>query len=306
MIYVAVPYLFVTAVFVVFQRSLIFRPSQSGPLPARAAHFDPHSGEDIELSAADGVVLHGWRIRSARSLQADEGHRWLMIYFPGNSGHRHGRRSDLQEIADLGVDVLIVDYRGYAENQGSPTEEHLSADARTVWRAAIERFAYDPSRVVVFGESLGGAVATRLVAELGDDGPAALIVTSTFSSLADVARWTYPTFPFGILLWDHFDSESHIASVRSSVVVIHGADDEFVPLHLGQRLFDAAPDVSPRGVRKHWEKVAGMGHNDVPLRVLQKTLTDVRASSVSDPQVLPSGGVEKRLIGEPLPVVPMK
>ncbi|WP_145030198.1 alpha/beta hydrolase [Caulifigura coniformis] len=293
MIYVALPYLFVTAIFVLFQRSLIFRPSRSAPLPAASAELDPHSAEDVEVSADDGVVLHGWLIRSFRNHERAEDHRWLMIDFPGNSGHRYERRSDLREIADLGLDVLIVDYRGYAENQGAPTEERLAADARAVWQAAIDRYRYAPSQIVVFGESLGGAVATRLAAELGDDAPAALILASTFNSLADVASWTYPAFPFGILLWDHFDSETRIAGVRCSVIVIHGADDEFVPVELGQRLFDAAPELSAKGVTKRWEKVAGMGHNDVPLHVLRKSLEDVMASPAIDVDSLPRTGSKR-------------
>jgi uncharacterized protein len=287
-IYVLAPYVAIVLVFVLFQRSLIYVPTKSGPLVAVDRDFQPHTVEQVLVKADDEVELHGWLIHSATPSPGtrNEPARSLVIYFPGNAGHRAMRRPDLVEVADSGVDVLIVDYRGYAENGGSPSEASFVSDARNVWKLATGHFGYPPERIAVFGESLGGAVAIRLCADLCCSGtpPGALIVTSTFTSLGDMAAWLYPAFPFRFLVWDRFDSLARMKDVNCPVTVIHGDADELIPWQQGRRLLEAAPETSASLVPKRWVQVAGMGHNDVPIQLLREALGKTFQEQVDPPR----------------------
>jgi fermentation-respiration switch protein FrsA (DUF1100 family) len=273
-LYAVIPYAAVIVIFTAFQRRLIYRPEKVASLAAEPGRFLPHIAQDIQVRTKDGLILKGWLIRSAAT-EHDQSVHPLVIYFPGNSGNRETRRVDLKEVAAAGTDVMVVDYRGYGDSPGSPSEKTIATDAHAVWEAATHDYGYLPYRILVFGESLGGAVAVRLCAELSDSGtpPAALVVTSTFSSLPNVAAWSYPAFPFRYLLLDRFDSAARIARITCPVTIIHGTDDEIVPIEEGRRLFEAAPAQSSSGVDKRWEQVPRMGHNDVPTHLLSEILT---------------------------------
>lgn len=274
-IYVAAPYLAVIVIFTVFQRRLIYQPERSEGLARNEADFLPHSRKAVALPVDGGLILNGWLIRSNHPIAESE--RWLAIYFPGNSGHRDVRRRDLLEVADAGFDVLIFDYRGYGDNPGSPSERALTADARAIWEEATRQRGYSAGRILLFGESLGGAVAIALCADVCKAGevPAGLTVVSSFSSLPDVAASLYPAFPFRFLLFDRYDAASRIADIRCPIAIIHGEADDIVPSELGRRLFDAAPTASADGVPKQWELVLRMGHNDVPQQQLSTTLRNM-------------------------------
>ncbi len=177
-------------------------PTKTGRLPARDVTSPDVVISDVAIDARPGLTLHGWRFHPPGALPTPgalpEGEpRLLVLYFPGNGGCRRDRISDCRDFTQLGCEVLLFDYRGYGENGGSPSEANIAADARRVWAYATQELQFPPARILVFGESLGGAVATRLVAELsrGGESPAALLLNSTFSSLADVVRWHYPAIP---------------------------------------------------------------------------------------------------------------
>ena len=152
--------------------------------------------------------------------------------------------------------MLLFDYRGYGENTGHPSEEGLALDAAAArdWLAA--RTEVDGQRLVYFGESLGGAVALRLAIE---HPPAALILRSPFTSLADAGRVHFPWLPVGRLLLDRYPSASRIADVRVPLLVIAGDRDTIVPDTLSRQLFDAAPEP------KQFVLIAGADHNDPQL-----------------------------------------
>jgi uncharacterized protein len=211
-LFAVVPYLAVTALMVCCQRELIYQPTKTGRLLAAEVASPGLVIEDAELEADDGRVLHGWRF-VAESHAEDES-RLLVIYFPGNAGCRRDRFADCRDFTQLGCDVLLFDYRGYGDNGGSPSEERIAADAQRVWQLATGPLGFAPAQIVLFGESLGGAVATRLAAERSQAGdpPVALVLNSTFASLGETAAWHYPAFPFRYLLWDRFPSVDRISS----------------------------------------------------------------------------------------------
>lgn len=176
--------------------------------------------------------------------------------FNGNGGDRSGRAQLAVGLSRLGLSVLLFDYRGYGGNPGTPSEKGLAADARTAqaWLAAQPEV--DPDRIVYFGESLGAAVAIGLATERS---PAALVLRSPFTSLADVARVHYPWLPVGRLLIDRYPSIDRIGSLAAPVMVIAGDRDDIVPESLSKELYEAAPDP------KRYLLVPGTGHNDPEL-----------------------------------------
>lgn len=149
----------------------------------------------------------------------------------------------------------MVDYRGYGENPGSPSESGLAADARAAAEFLKSR-GVDQDRIVYFGESLGAAVATGLATE---EQPAALVLRSPFPSLVDVARVHYPWLPVSLLLRDRYPVQSQIARVDSPVMVILGTVDDIVPPKLSRAVYEAASEPKTLVV------IEGAGHNDLAL-----------------------------------------
>ena len=165
-------------------------------------------------------------------------------------------RSSRTRSASHGVSVLLFDYRGYGDSAGSPDERGLALDARAARRYLLSRPDVDAARLVYFGESLGAAVAVELAAE---HPPAALVLRSPFTSMADVGSYHYPILPVRLLLRDRYAAIDVIAQVRAPLLVIAGDADSIVPLEQSRRVHDAAR--SP----KAFVVIQGADHNDAAL-----------------------------------------
>jgi fermentation-respiration switch protein FrsA (DUF1100 family) len=226
------------------QRRLIYFPSP-GPVPS-AAVVSP-TGRDVVLDTEDRIQLGAWFF---------PGRGGAVLVCNGNGGDRSTRAALAVALNRMGLSVLLFDYRGYGGNPGRPSEEGLAADARAAqaWLAAQPEV--DPQRIAYFGESLGAAVAVGLAVQRP---PAALVLRSPFTSLADVGAVHYPWLPIRRLLLDQYPSIERIASVHAPLLVIAGDRDDIVPLALSRRLYDAA--VEP----KRFVLVPGAGHNDPEL-----------------------------------------
>lgn len=257
------------------QRSLIYFPTHASSIEPGDAGLPPGQVQAIQVRATDEVILHGWhvladghsavsRAESDRELAAG---RPLVLYFSGNAGNRRYRSAEFAVFTGLELDVFICDYRGYGDNSGSPSEAKLASDARAIWDYATEERGVLPNRILLYGESLGGAVAVRLAAELGptDSTPAGLIIRSTFSSLVDAGQHHYPLLPIRWVLVDRFDSIDRMAEVTCPILQLHGVRDRIVPLKLGRRLFSAAREESLTGKAKQFVELRNAGHNDVLL-----------------------------------------
>ena len=240
------------------QRRLIYFPSP-GPVPSAATLLP--GGRDIVLDTEDGKRLGAWYLPAAGAKRGP-----AVLVFNGNGGDRSGRAGLAAGLARLGVSVLLFDYRGYGGNPGPPSEKGLAADARAAqaWLAAQPEV--DPNRIVYFGESLGAAVAIGLAMERP---PAALVLRSPFTSLAEVGRVHYPWLPVGWLLIDRYPSIDRIGSLRVPVMVIAGDRDDIVPESLSRKLYDATPDP------KRYLVVPGAGHNDPDLIGGRRMLDEV-------------------------------
>lgn len=230
------------------QRRLIYQPD--GRVPDVAAVMGT-AAREVSYRSEDDVPLRGWLVAPTGP---DLGAHVLVL--PGNAGNRGDRAGLARRLAAAGLTVLLVDYRGYGGNPGSPSEAGLRADARAARAYLVERAGADPGRLVYLGESLGSAVATGLAVEHPSAG---LVLRSPFTSLADVAQRLYPIHPMRLLLWDRFPVREWITGVTAPTAVVYGDADELVPAAQSRAVADAAPALV-RAVA-----VPGAGHNDPEL-----------------------------------------
>jgi fermentation-respiration switch protein FrsA (DUF1100 family) len=183
--------------------------------------------QDVLVRTRDGLSLHAWWLEAPAS-------RIVTLYLHGNNGNIASRPGHLREMTGAGSSVLIVDYRGYGRNRGWPTERGLYCDADAGYDYLISQ-GYQPTQIVVHGESLGSAVAV----DLGSRRPcAALILECPFTSAADMAGRTVPVL--GPLFVRGFNARRKIAGVRAPLLIIHGDEDPVVPIAMGRALFEAA------------------------------------------------------------------
>lgn len=232
----------------VFQRSLVFPADRSTPPPV--AQLLP-GARDVELRTSDGLTLAAWH------LPAPDGCATTVLVAPGNGGNRAARAPLAAALGRAGFGVLLLEYRGYGGNPGSPSEEGLARDARAA-RAYLLNAGVPAASVVYLGESLGAAVAAGLAAE---QPPAALVLRSPFTTLADAARAAYGV-PVGPLLRDRFDVVAAVRRTTAPLAVVLGGADDIVPPRLSRAVAEAARDA---GVPVTEVVVAGAGHNDPSL-----------------------------------------
>lgn len=257
--------------FASFQRWLIYHPTTSARLEARNSQLR-QAVADVQIKSADNQTLHGWLALAGQRATANPdittqlaAGRPLVLVFPGNGGHRAMREYLMDALGSVGADVMIFDYRGFAENTGKPTERLLIQDARSIWDYATKDLKVPATRIVLYGESLGGGVATRLAHDLCTNGtePGGLVIQASFNSLVEAGQYHFPLVPVSLILVDRFESERYIASVTCPILHLHGKLDQVVPVELGQKLFEAAPDKSTSGVAKQFVMLPRANHNDV-------------------------------------------
>lgn len=229
-----------------FQRSLIYFPDASEVPPAEQVLAD---GQDITLRTSDGLDLGAWFAPAAPEA-ADRD--MAVLIAPGNGGNRQARTILASHLQEQGFAVLLMDYRGYGGNPGSPDEEGLVLDALAAVNA-LERQGYPPEQTIYFGESIGTGVVAAL---LDQRPPAAAVLRSPFTELADVGRHHYPWLPVGTLLRDQFLVMEHVADTAVPVSAIRADYDSVVPSELSAEVAAAAPNLVEERV------FDGTDHND--------------------------------------------
>jgi fermentation-respiration switch protein FrsA (DUF1100 family) len=208
------------------QDRLIYFP---GPPPSRTPRDFGLAHEEVELVAADGVKLHAWWIPAADA-------RGAALVCHGNAGSIEHRIGLAAELVRDGVSALLFDYRGYGKSEGKPNERGLQLDAAAGY-AWIAARGFDAARVVLWGESLGGAVAAELATQHACAG---LVLESAFTSLADIGSSAYPFLPVRLLARSRYDTRACIARLDVPVLVVHGSGDEIVPFDHARSLVAAA------------------------------------------------------------------
>jgi fermentation-respiration switch protein FrsA (DUF1100 family) len=241
------------------QRRLIYFPDRSAPPPA--GHVVP-GGQDVTLHTTDGLSLTAWLVRPPSMDR-----RLGILVAPGNAGNRLARAPLVAALADLGLTVLLVEYRGYGGNPGRPTETGLARDVHAARAYLINEVGLPAERLIYFGESLGAAVVTALAAE---HPPAALVLRSPFTDLAAVGREHYPFLPVRLLLRDRFPVAHLMHRVNVPTVVVYGTADSIIPPAQSLAVADAAAGAVRRVA------VAGADHNDAWLLAGAQLLDAVR------------------------------
>ncbi len=233
----------------IFEERMIFFPDRDdGAYAAVRRGLERTTDvEDVYLSAEDGVDLHGWYISAVDGDRP----RPVVLFFHGNAGNVSYWADVYRALVGLGADVFAVDYRGFGRSEGRPDEAGVYLDAAAAWAWLTKTRGIPADRIVVYGFSLGGGVATWLATERR---PAGLILQSTFTSIPDMAGKIFG--PARWLMRTRMDSLSRVPLVECPILVIHGSNDELVPYALGWRLYEAAPPGT------HFHEVPGAGHNE--------------------------------------------
>lgn len=264
---IAAAVLGLTALMLAFERQLIYFPHRT--LELRPGDLGMRFEE--ERLAAGDAEIHAWWLPV-------EGARLSVLVCHGNAGnisHRLERAGLMQQ--RLGASVLLFDYRGYGQSTGRPDEEGTYRDARAAYLYLMEKKGIAPESLVLFGESLGAAVAVQLAIEKP---AAAIVLESAFTSIPDMARAAYPFLPpVGPLIRTRYETLAKVPRLRIPLLVFHGARDEIVPLRQGRRVFDAAHEP------KRFFAIPGASHNDTYIaggepywRVLKEFLESLAAS----------------------------
>jgi uncharacterized protein len=191
--------------------------------------------ERVEIPTDDGITLVSWVIPAG----SDSNGLWLLVCH-GNAGNlsEFDRPVHYAGLRQLGLNLLAFDYRGYGESGGTPSENGVYRDAQAAYRYLREKRGVPSDRIVVFGHSLGSAVAVDLVSRV----PAAgLILDGALTSVIDRGQELYPYMPVRWIAKSKFNSLEKVAEIRIPKLFLHAVGDEVVPLAHGHRLFEAAP-----------------------------------------------------------------
>lgn len=272
---IAVGYLSLVLGMFVFQRSLMYFPSADYSPPS--ANGMPEMTE-VDTLTGDGLSLRSWYAPARPG-------RPTLVFFQGNAGNISHRGYKVRPFLDAGMGVMMVGYRGYGGNPGSPSEEGLYADARAVL-GYLQENGVKPRDIVLYGESLGTGVAVHLARQMArgrsaDSAAGAVILEAPFTSVVDVAADRYFFIPARWLVRDRFDSMEKIADIKAPVLMFHGEQDNVIPIRYGRRLFEAA--AQPKESR--W--FPGAGHTDLHDRGAREAVLEF---------------LEKLWPGKPLPV----
>jgi fermentation-respiration switch protein FrsA (DUF1100 family) len=204
-------------------------------LPGRELEVTPRDAGfeyvDVTTKTADGLALHGWYVYARNP-------RGTVLFLHGNAGNISHRLDSIAIFHELGLDTFIIDYRGYGQSEGKPGEEGTYRDAEAAWEHLVIERGEDPARIVVFGRSIGGAVAAWLATK---HKPAALIVESSFTSAVEMAAHLYPIMPVRLISRLKYPVIDFVAGITCPVLIVHSRDDEIIPFVMGKALYKAAP-----------------------------------------------------------------
>lgn len=226
------------------QAKLIFYPN----MPSRQLTSSPADigleYESVSIITSDQTTLHGWFVPALEE-------KGVVLFFHGNAGNISHRLDSLKIFHDLGLSTFIIDYRGYGRSQGAISEPGTYLDAEAAWNYLTEIKKIPPQEIVVFGRSLGAAIAAYSATR---HTPGALILESAFTSVPDMAAKLYPIFPVRFLSRFHYNTKKFLLSVNCPVLIIHSPNDEIIPFENGVHLYESA------GEPKKLLEIRG-GHN---------------------------------------------
>jgi fermentation-respiration switch protein FrsA (DUF1100 family) len=203
-------------------------------IPTKEVGVTPHQigleFENISLLTDDEVKLHGWFIPHTNP-------RATLLFFHGNAGNISHRLDSISLFNKLALSILVIDYRGYGRSKGTPSESGIYRDAEAAWRYLTEVRGIPEKKILLFGRSLGGAVAAYLATRYTALG---VVLESTFTSIPDLAAEHYPLLPVRWLAQIFYDTSSRISAIHYPIMIIHSRNDEIIPFSHGLQLFNLA------------------------------------------------------------------
>lgn len=202
--------------------------------------------EDVWFQAEDGTQLHGWFVGAKNS-------KAVLLWCHGNAGNITDRLENVKQLHDRGFTVFIFDYRGYGRSSGAPSEIGLYQDAAAAYTELVSRRKIPREELIIFGRSLGAAVAGHLATQVDAAG---LILETPFSSIKDMAGHYYANLPVYLLLKARYPLVDYVNDIDMPLMVVHGDQDHIVPFKLGRRVFDAGNEP------KTFYAITGADHND--------------------------------------------
>ena len=234
------------AVYLYFSQSrLLYYPD----MPSRALEASPAdiglAYDTVRLTARDGTRLHAWFVPATTA-------RGTLLFNHGNAGNIAHRLDSINLFHSLGLNVLIFDYRGYGESDGKPSEKGTYLDVKAAWNYLLEERMISPEEIIIFGRSLGAAMAADLASQHPSAG---VILESAFTSVPDMAASLYPWLPVRLLSRYRYNNLDKIGRITVPLLVVHSRDDEIIPYTHGEQLFAAATEP------KQFLELRG-GHND--------------------------------------------
>jgi fermentation-respiration switch protein FrsA (DUF1100 family) len=197
------------------------------------------------LDAPDGALLVGWYGRAAPG-------RPTVLYFHGNAGNLASRSERVRKYIARGYGIFMPSYRSYSGSTGSPTERANVADAKLAYEA-LRKDGIAPDDIILYGESLGSGVAVQVAAEKRVGG---IVLDAPYTSIVDVAAGAYPFLPVRPFMIDRYDTMRYLRDVKAPLLVVHGEDDEVIPVTMGRAVYAAANGP------KEIVTFPGAGHSD--------------------------------------------
>jgi hypothetical protein len=202
-------------------------------LPGRALTATPGDigleYEDVSLATSDDERLHGWYVPATDR-------RGVVLFFHGNAGNISHRLDSIKIFHGLGLDTLIIDYRGYGQSTGKTSEQGTYLDAQAAWSYLVDERGIPADRIIIFGRSLGGAIGAWLGTQ---HTPAAMIIESSFTSGVDIGRRLYPFLPVRLITRLRYPVAEYASRLECPVLVVHSRDDEIIPFEMGQSIYEA-------------------------------------------------------------------
>lgn len=223
-----------------------FHPDDSYIL---AAEDLPSNTREVFFETDDGVRLQALYLNNP---SADI----VTIFFHGNAGNVYHRLDDFQQLRQLGTSVFAVSYRGYAKSEGSPSEAGIYLDGKAAFDYLTGELGISPSRIFIFGRSIGSTAATNLAQHKDIAG---LILVSPMTNGRDMASVMGLGFA-APLAGNAFENDKKIKHVKASLLIIHGSRDTLVPMSMGRSIFEAASGP------KVFHEISGADHNDLSYR----------------------------------------
>lgn len=243
-------YLFLVLLLVLFQDKFVFLPGKTIFMTPDEKGMDY---EELWIEVPDGSKINGWFIKAKEP-------KATLLFCHGNAGTISHRIESAEIFLDLGLNVLLYDYRGYGRSPRSPSEKNSYEDSEAVWNYLTEEKKLGADEIIILGRSMGGPIAANLAK---NHSPKMCILESTFTSIPDVARYRFPIFPTKGLVNIKYPTVDYVKGIKCPLLLVHSQDDEIIPYWMGEKIFAAANEP------KEFLELSA-GHNETYFECIDK------------------------------------